>query len=116
VLLLRFAGFFSFASFTSFVRRLVHELVERMLIEKGIQFHNNCEIIDVMEEQSSSTSSPTRYLISANNNREQYQYDECFWCTDSMGAFWLKDTGLALDEDNCILVQVRNIFLEWSLL
>jgi NADH dehydrogenase FAD-containing subunit len=97
-----FSLFSSLSSF-SFFLRLVHDLVERMLVEKGIQFHNNCEIIDVMEDNSSSL----RYLISSKDNGIRYPYDECFWCTDSMGAVWLKDTGLALDEDNCILVQVR---------
>lgn len=77
-------------------------MVEKMLAARGVAFHNETEIVDALRDPASQQ----KFLVSATGVR--FSYDEVVWCTEGMGQPWLASSGLAVDEDNCVLVQVTS--------
>ncbi len=79
--------------------RNVRKTVQRILTEKEISVYNATEISSI-----DSTEGSQQYLVSKDGSK--YPFDEAFWCTQASAQSWLKETGLALDDEGFIMVQV----------
>jgi NADH dehydrogenase FAD-containing subunit len=89
---------------TTIIIRLVSEMVEKTLKERGILFFNSCEVTDISLDSSSHNQ---KCLVTQTGLR--FEYDEVFWCTEGMAQPWLRKTGLTVnEEDNCIVVKVSD--------
>jgi selenide, water dikinase len=75
----------------------VQSIITRLLTEHNIDLLVESEVVDV-----SLTSSNQVNLITQQGNN--IFVDQVFWCTQAMGPRWLADSGLSVDEDNCILM------------
>ncbi len=73
--------------------RAVQDIFARTLEQRGVQLHVNARVIQA-EAGAISLSSGGRI-----------ETDEVIWVTAAGGPAWLRDTGLALDERDCIRVR-----------
>ncbi len=72
--------------------RRVRRIFERTLVERGIGLHLCAPVNQVCANQ----------LVTESGNR--FDADEVIWVTQAGGARWLRNTGLELDERDCVLV------------
>ena len=71
----------------------VRRIFERVLAERGVAVHRSAEIVSVSARRLAS------------RDGEALEADEIVWVTQAGGAAWLRDTGLALDENGFIRVR-----------
>jgi len=71
----------------------VRRAFERVLAERGVAIHRDAEVIEVAAGRLQARGG------------ESVDADEIVWVTQAGGAPWLRDTGLALDDDGFIRVR-----------
>ena len=65
---------------------------ERVLAARGVHVHHDAEVVEVTQRRLRTRAGRT------------IEADEIVWVTRAGGAPWLRDTGLALDDDGCLSV------------
>jgi selenide,water dikinase len=76
----------------------VRKIIERLLLTHHIHLYRNTKITDIQVADHKA------HLLDQAGSK--YAVDKVFWCTQGVAASWLKDSGLAVNEDNFVLVQV----------
>ena len=71
----------------------VRRAFERVLAERGVVVHRDAEVTQVLGRAAADASG------------EVLDADEIVWVTQAGGAAWLRDTGLALDDEGFIRVR-----------
>ena len=80
----------------------VVKIITRLMVEKGIEFHLNADIID-SEEYVDSKGDSVKNLIASDGRR--FCYDEAVWCTQAAAQPWLKNIkNLEVTEEGFICV------------
>lgn len=75
----------------------VRQIMQKILINKGVKLHlgeNVCQVRQTIDEKLEIKSESGLML----------SYDQVFWVTQASAANWVKDSGIATDEQGFILV------------
>ena len=87
-------------SFCRHSRVLAHEA----LTEANVQIHFNSEVVNVQNSSLGEGIESSSVLVCAHGLH--IPFHEAFWCTQASPPAWLTETGLSLDADGFISVNV----------
>eukprot|EP00300_Choanocystis_sp_HF-7_P039395 c5793_g1_i1.p1 GENE.c5793_g1_i1~~c5793_g1_i1.p1 ORF type:complete len:777 (-),score=168.37 c5793_g1_i1:70-2400(-) len=73
--------------------RRVQRKFHRILLERGVEVHTNATVTKVISGK-----------VICENGKE-FEFDECFWCTQAAPQEWLRETGLAVTEEGFVRVE-----------
>ncbi|RYG65774.1 hypothetical protein EON64_11235 [archaeon] len=85
--------------------RATQRIVTRLLAEHHIHVIHNADIVDI-QVMSHPSPHPSLQAVLLDSAGGKHVVDKVFWCTQARAAGWLRTSGLSVDDDNFIIVQV----------